>query len=65
MSAPPAPRWYAHDRTPGWTTTPPDPAAIAFHRALPDYAPTPLFDAPALAERLTGGRYIDVDVDRS
>jgi diaminopropionate ammonia-lyase len=61
VSAPTAPRWYAHDRTPGWTTTPPDPAAIAFHRALPDYAPTPLVDAPALAAELRVGHVLIKD----
>src|SRR4029450_4326872 len=61
VNAPTAPRWYAHDRTPGWTTTPPDPAAIAFHRALPDYAPTPLVDAPALAAELRVGHVLIKD----
>ncbi len=34
----------------------PIPAALAFHRRMPGYAPTPLVDAPALAARLGIGR---------
>lgn len=49
-------RWVVNRRDPGWVADPPDPAAIAFHRGLPDYAPTPLVDLPALADELGVGR---------
>ena len=39
-----------------------DLAALAFHRKLPAYAPTPLVDAPALARDL-GLEHLWVKVD--
>jgi diaminopropionate ammonia-lyase len=47
--------WYARDAR-GWTCEPPDDGAAAFHRGLPGYAPTPLVEAPALADELGVGR---------
>ncbi len=61
MSAPTAPRWYAHDRTPGWTAVPADRAAVVFHRSLPGYAPTPLVHLPALAAELRVGHVLVKD----
>lgn len=43
----------------------PTPPALAFHRRLPGYAPTPLVDAPALAARLGVGRLsLKLETDR-
>jgi diaminopropionate ammonia-lyase len=61
MSAPSAPRWYAHHRASGFSADPPDPAAVAFHRALPGYAPTPLVDLPTLAADLQVGHVLAKD----
>ncbi|MEI7771920.1 MAG: diaminopropionate ammonia-lyase [Chloroflexales bacterium] len=41
------------------------PAALAFHRRLPGYAPTPVVEAPALAARLGIGRLsLKLETDR-
>lgn len=43
----------------------PTPPALAFHRRLPGYAPTPLVEAPALAARLGIGRLsLKLETDR-
>ena len=56
-----APAWFAHARDRTWTTPGPAPDAIAFHRALPGYAPTALADLPALATELGVGRVLVKD----
>jgi diaminopropionate ammonia-lyase len=53
--------WYAAPGARGWTSTAPTGAARAFHRALPDYAPTPLVDLPALAAELGVARVMVKD----
>ncbi len=53
--------WYDHHRDAAWTATAPSPDAVAFHRALPGYAPTPLVDLPALAGELGVGRVLVKD----
>ncbi|MER7761602.1 pyridoxal-phosphate dependent enzyme [Streptomyces sp. NPDC097619] len=56
-SPPPrAPRWYARPAAREWTCAPVDPAARAFHRGLPGYAPTPLVELPSLAAEFDLGR---------
>jgi diaminopropionate ammonia-lyase len=47
--------WYARDAR-AWTCPAPDSAALAFHRQLPGYAPTPLAESPELAAELGVGR---------
>lgn len=47
----PAPT-YLNPAPPMTVTSAPDPAALAFHRRLPGYAPTPLVAAPHLAAAL-------------
>ena len=37
---------------------PPDPEVLAFHRRMPAYAATPIFDAPMIAARLGVGRVL-------
>jgi diaminopropionate ammonia-lyase len=45
--------WLANPgRVPGWTCPPVSDDVLAFHRGLPDYAPTPLAELPALAREL-------------
>ncbi|MBW5421095.1 diaminopropionate ammonia-lyase [Streptomyces sp. BG9H] len=41
--------WYARPTARKWTCAPPTAKAHPFHTALPDYAPTPLRELPALA----------------
>jgi diaminopropionate ammonia-lyase len=41
--------WYLNPDARGWTCPPPPSAAARFHAGLPDYAATPLVDAPTLA----------------
>ncbi|MBI4941921.1 MAG: diaminopropionate ammonia-lyase [Actinobacteria bacterium] len=44
--------WAANHRDPAWTCPAPAPEVLAFHRALPGYAPTRLVDLPDLAREL-------------
>jgi diaminopropionate ammonia-lyase len=37
---------------------PPDPEVLAFHRRMPAYSATPMFDAPMIAARLNVGRVL-------
>lgn len=53
--------WYPHDRDPAWRCPGPSPDAIAFHRGLDGYAPTPLVDLPPLAEELGVRRVLAKD----
>jgi diaminopropionate ammonia-lyase len=49
--------WLAHDRDRAWVCAPPSSEALAFHRSLAGYEPTPLVELPALAEEL-GVRHV-------
>jgi diaminopropionate ammonia-lyase len=53
--------WLGNQRDPAWSATTPDPAALAFHRRLPDYVPTRLVDLPRLAQELDVGRVFAKD----
>ncbi|MFN8149357.1 MAG: diaminopropionate ammonia-lyase [Candidatus Nanopelagicales bacterium] len=53
--------WYANDRDPAWTCASPSEDAIAFHRGLDGYAPTPLVDLPSLAAELGVGHVLAKD----
>jgi diaminopropionate ammonia-lyase len=57
----PSPLLTNPGRDPGWTCPPVSPEVLAFHRSLPDYAPTPLVDLPALARELGVGRVLAKD----
>ncbi len=48
--------WYARPAARAWTCAPARADAGAFHRSLPDYAPTALHDLPSLADELGVGR---------
>jgi diaminopropionate ammonia-lyase len=54
-------RWHAHHRDRDWTCVGPSPDAVAFHRSLPEYAPTPLLDLPPLAAELGVARVLVKD----
>ncbi len=55
-AVPPIPTWFARPAARAWSC-PPAPAEVGeFHSGLPDYAPTPLTELPALAEDLGVGR---------
>ncbi len=56
-----APIWFAHDRDRRWRCDPPSPDALAFHRQLPTYSPTPLHSLPDLARELNVGRVFAKD----
>lgn len=57
MSSPEgSPRWYGRPAARDWTCAGPPEEVRAFHVALPDYAPTPLVERPALAQELGVGR---------
>lgn len=50
------PDWYTRPSARDWVDPSPAPPAVRdFHRSLPDYAPTPLVDLPALADELGVG----------
>jgi diaminopropionate ammonia-lyase len=53
--------WYSSDRARDWTAPPVPADALAFHRLLPGYAPTPLVDVPQLATELGVGRVLVKD----
>jgi diaminopropionate ammonia-lyase len=53
--------WLAHDRDRAWTCAPPSADAIAFHRSLDGYAPTPLVPLPMLADELGVGHVFAKD----
>jgi len=54
-------RQYVRPEARSWTCPPAPPAVQAFHRGLPDYAPTPLVELPALAAELGVGRVLVKD----
>lgn len=53
--------WYPHQRDRGWACASPSEEAIAFHRALDGYAPTPLVALPSLAAELGVGHVVAKD----
>jgi diaminopropionate ammonia-lyase len=53
--------WYSSVDARVWTAPAVSVAALAFHRSLPGYAPTPLVDVPALAAELEVGRVLVKD----
>ena len=54
--------WYCRPGAREWHGPPrPGPDVVAFHRALPGYAPTPLTEVPALAAELGAGRVLVKD----
>lgn len=53
--------WYCSSSARGWTAPPVAPGALAFHRSLVGYAPTPLIDVPRLAAELGVGRVLVKD----
>ena len=57
---PPLP-WLAHRRSPDWSCAPAPIDALAFHRDLDGYAPTPITDLPRVAARLGIGRVLAKD----
>jgi diaminopropionate ammonia-lyase len=61
MTEAPAPAWYAHARDPGWTCAAPSADALAFHRGLDGYEPTPLVELPSLAVELGVGHVLAKD----
>ncbi|WP_031129476.1 pyridoxal-phosphate dependent enzyme [Streptomyces aureocirculatus] len=52
----PAPSWHARPAAREWRCPPPPAEVRAFHNSLPEYAPTPLTEAPSLAAELGVGR---------
>ena len=50
------PNWIANERDTEWSAPEPDPRPLVFHRGLPDYAPSPLVELPAVARELGLGR---------
>ena len=61
MSVDVAVDWHAHARDRGWRCASPSLDAIAFHRSLEGYLPTPLIDLPELAAELGVGRVLAKD----
>lgn len=53
--------WLAHVRDRTWQCASPSEDAIAFHRSLDGYAPTPLVELPELAAELGVGRVVAKD----
>lgn len=53
--------WFPNDRDPSWRCASPSQEAIAFHRSLDGYSPTPLVDLPSLAAELRVGRVFAKD----
>lgn len=53
--------WYSSDTASDWSAPALTTEALEFHRTLPDYAPTPLVDLPALAAELAVGRVLVKD----
>lgn len=53
--------WYSRPAARDWSASTPAAEAIAFHRALPGYAPTPLIELPTLAAELGVGRLLVKD----
>ncbi len=53
--------WFAHDRDLSWRCASPSEEAIAFHRSLPGYVPTPLVDLPSVATELQVGHVFAKD----
>ena len=50
------PWWHGNARARSWSCPPAPGAVLGFHAGLPGYAPTPLVEAPVLAEALGVGR---------
>lgn len=59
--AAPVTPWYSASDASSWTAPPVAADALAFHRSLPGYAPTPLVNVPALAAELGVGRVLVKD----
>lgn len=55
------PLWRANRRDRSWVAPEPDPRALAHHRTLDGYRPTPLVELPALAAQLGVGRVFAKD----
>src|SRR3954469_11877149 len=55
------PTWFSSPSARAWTAPGDRGSARAFHRALPDYAMTPLVELPALAAELGVGRLLVKD----
>ncbi|HVM20886.1 MAG TPA: pyridoxal-phosphate dependent enzyme [Egibacteraceae bacterium] len=53
--------WYFSDGAQTWTAAGASDEAVAFHRSLPGYEPTPLVDVPDLAAKLGVGRVLVKD----
>lgn len=53
--------WQANPRDRAWRCAAPPAEVLAFHRSLPDYAPTALVDAPAIAALLGVSRVLVKD----
>ncbi|MGY0056219.1 diaminopropionate ammonia-lyase [Streptomyces sp. LZ34] len=53
--------WFAHPAARTWTCDPAPTHVRDFHAALPDYAPTPLLELPALADELGVARVLVKD----
>jgi diaminopropionate ammonia-lyase len=60
MSAPLV-SWYARPAARAWRCAAPSEAALAFHRGLPGYRPTPLVDLPSVASEWAVGRVLVKD----
>ena len=50
------PTWYCRPKSRQWTCAPVGDEPTRFHRTLDGYAPTPLIEVPAIAQRLGVGR---------
>ncbi|MGH3154684.1 MAG: diaminopropionate ammonia-lyase [Streptosporangiaceae bacterium] len=58
-------RWFARPAARGWTCAAVRDGVQAFHAGLPDYAPTPLVEVPAIARQLGTGRvFVKDESDR-
>lgn len=53
--------WYPHQRDHTWTCAPQSGEALAFHRGLSEYQPTPLVPLPSLAAELGVGHVVAKD----
>ena len=53
--------WVRNDRDRSWSCPPVPRDALAFHRSLSGYRPTPLVDVPRIADELGVGRVLAKD----
>ncbi len=59
------PTWYSNPAARAWTALPVRGEALAFHRSLPGYEPTPLVEVPQLAQELgVGGVWVKDESSR-